>query len=258
MTCQELSTLLSERSLASLPANLRAAADAHLAECPGCRVLIESIDGMNRMPLPHALFAPPDELAPVRPMPSSPLFVGLAFLIPVAAAALAAWVKGPFGWHAMPQETAGLFAALSLAGLAGLALGFYRQFKPGSRDTIDGRAAAAVLLAGLIAFAAVEFPWHPPVAGRLLGGAMRCLLFGTGIALATSLALLGWARLGFAPNPKSAAFWTGALSSAAGIIALGFHCPNLEVTHILLGHAPVVIASSFAIVWIARRFFALR
>ncbi|HEY3742684.1 MAG TPA: hypothetical protein VGL53_22715 [Bryobacteraceae bacterium] len=210
------------------------------------------------MPLPHALFAPPDEIAPVRPMPSSPLFIGLAFLIPLVAAAFAGWVKGAFGWHAMPPETAGLFAALSLAGLAGLALGFYRQFKPGSRDTIDGRAAAALLLAGLIAFAAVEFPWHPAGAGPLVEGAARCLIFGTVVALATSLVLLAWARLGFAPNPKSAAFWTGALSSAAGVIALGFHCPNQELSHILLGHVPVIIASSFAIVWIARRFFGLR
>jgi len=258
MTCHELSQILSERSLASLPPDLRAAADAHLAECHACRSLVETIDGINRMPVPQSLFVPPEDLAPVKPMPSRVLFIGFAFVVPLLAAGIANWLKGPFGWHAMSSETAAFFAALSLAGLAGLALGFYRQFKPGSRDTIDGRAAAGVLLAVFIVFAAVEFPWRPADSSDLLAGMARCLSFGTMVALGSSLALLGWARLGFAPNPKSAAVWTGALSAIGGLIALGIHCPNLELTHMLLGHASVVLVASALVAWIAHRFFALR
>ncbi len=59
-------------------------------------------------------------------------------------------------------------------------------------------------------------------------------------------------------NPKSASFWTGALASMAGLIALGIHCPNRELSHILFGHMSVILAGSFLVAWMSRRFFGLR
>jgi hypothetical protein len=256
MTCGELSTILAERPRASLPADLRAQVDAHLAECPGCRNLVESIEGIENMPVPQSLFSP-EEIAPVRPMTSGALFVGLALGVTLVLMAAAVIWKGAFGWEAMDGSTSGLFVALAVAGLGALGLGFYRQFKPGARDTVDGRAALAVLAAGAIAFAAVEFPWHPQEAGNL-ELAWVCLRFGVMVALVTSAALLIWSRQGFAANPRSASFWTGALASLAGMIALGVHCPVLELSHILLGHVSVILVASLIIAWMARRFFGLR
>jgi hypothetical protein len=255
MTCQELSSFLSEHPLQALPMELQSPAAEHLMTCPGCRGMVTTIEGIQRMPVPQSFFDP-KEIAPVRPMPSRPWFIAVAFVVPVLLAALGVWWKGAYGWSALQRDSATLFAILSAAGLGALALGFYRQFKPGARDAIDGRAAVAIVLAGFVAFAAVEFAWHPSSTPFL--SAWRCMRFGTMIALGASLALLSWARLGFAPNPKSASFWTGALASMAGVIALGIHCPNLELSHILLGHATVILAASFLIAWMARLFFGLR
>lgn len=247
MTCQDL---------ASLPAERSAEAEAHMATCPGCRALAQSIDGIKRMPVPQSLFSP-EVIAPVRPMPTRVWFIAVAFALPIALAALGVWWKGALGWDALPSEPAALFTVLAAAGLAALVLGFYRQFKPGARDSIDGRAAMAILLAGFIGWTLVEFAWHP-AAGFEWAGAWRCFRFGTIVAVGASLALLGWARQGFAPNPRSASFWTGALASMAGMIALAIHCPNLEVSHLLMGHATVILVASYLVAAIGRRFFGLR
>ena len=256
MTCADLSAILAERPLSSLSADQRAQVKAHLAECPGCRTLFEAIDGINRMPVPQSLFSP-KEIAPVRPMPSRAWFIAMAFMLPLLLAVLGVLWKGSYGWDALPSEAAALYAILGVGALAALTLGFYRQFKPGARDTIDGRAAMAVLLLGFVAFISVEFGWHPKP-GFALASAWRCLSFGVEIALVASLALLSWARQGFAANPHSASFWTGALASMAGMIALAVHCPNLELSHLLMGHATVILVTSCLAAWTGRRWFGLR
>ena len=197
----------------------------------------------------------PQEVAPVQPMPSRGRFIAIAFSLPILAGAVVAMLNGGAGWKQMPGESAVLFSLLSVFGLAALATGFYRQFKPGAREPIDGRGALAVLLAGFIAFATVEFGWHP--GGDLLG-AWRCLRMGMLVALAASFPLLVWARKGYAVNPGSASFWTGTLASMAGLIALGLHCQNLEMSHQLMGHATAIVVSSCLVSWMARRLFGLR
>ena len=77
---------------------------------------------------------------------------------------------------------------------------------------------------------------------------------GAKVALVASLGLLGLARLGFAPNPGSAGFWTGALGSLAGVGALTMLCPALEVSHLLMGHATVIVAVSGLVGFAGRRF----
>src|SRR5450631_48733 len=79
-TCLELTNILAERTRASLPPEQRAAVDAHLAECPACRRLVESIEGINSMPVPQSLFNCPEMIAPVRPMPSRLWFIAVAFV----------------------------------------------------------------------------------------------------------------------------------------------------------------------------------
>jgi len=256
MTCENLSSLISERPLGACPAELRSQAETHLAGCANCRGLAETIDGIKRMPAPHSLFAP-KEIAPVRPMPSRAWFIAVALLLTVILAAAGVWWKGAYGWNKLPQEAAVLYVILGAIGLGALALGFYRQFKPGARDTIDGRAAMVILLAGFVAFAAVEFGWHPK-AETALRGAWGCFRYGTTVALGAALALLSWARLGFAANPVSASYWTGALASMAGMIALAIHCPNLELSHLLMGHASVILLATVMVAWTGRRLFGLR
>src|SRR5258708_3648502 len=90
---------------------------------------------------------PPGEIQPVRPMPSRGWFVAIAFSLPILAGAVVALLNGGAGWKRMPVESAVLFSVLSLAGLAALSLGFYRQFKPGAREPVDGHAALVVLVA---------------------------------------------------------------------------------------------------------------
>ena len=147
-----------------------------------------------------------EDIAPIRPMPARMWFIAVAFVLPLVLAVLAMLWKGAYGWDALPRESAFIYAVLTFAAMAALALALYRQFKPGARDTVDGRAAMAVLMVGFVAFASREFSsWHPEP--RLaLDSAWRCMSSGLMVALGASLALLSWARLGFAPNPKSAGF----------------------------------------------------
>ena len=195
----------------------------------------------------------PGKIPPVRPMPSGGWFVAIAFSLPVLAGAVVALLNGAAGWKKMPTEAAILFCGLSVAGLAALAVGFYRQFKPGEREPADGRAALVILLAGFAAFAGVEFGWHPGGDDTLFN-AWRCLRIGTSVALAAAVLLLLWARKGYAVNPASAAFWTGTLASMAGLIALGLHCQGFELSHQLMGHASMIVVSCYGVAWLARRF----
>ena len=206
------------------------------------------------MSVPASLFTP-EEIAPVRPMPSRGWFVAIAFSLPILAGAMVAMMNDVAGWRQMPVESEVLFSILSIAGLAALAVGFYRQFKPGAREPVDGRAALTVLVAGFVAFAAVEFGWHP--SGPVVYGALGCLRLGMLGALGSSVLLLLWARKGYAVNPGSASFWTGTLASMAGLIALGLHCPNLELSHQLLAHGSMIVLSSYVVAWMGRRIFRL-
>ena len=256
MNCQEVSNILSECSAAAVPAGQRESVDAHLSECPACSGLVQSIDGIQHMPVPQSLFAP-QEVPPVRPMTSSVMFIGITFVLSFLVAAIVAIWKKPDGWRALPDSSAVLFVMLASVGLGALVLGFYRQFKPGARDTLDGRAAVAIFAAGFVAYAAVEVGWRP-VEDLGISWAWRCLTTGTLVAVATALALFSWARQGFAANPKSAGFWTGALASMSGIIALTVHCPALELSHWLIWHGSVIVIASGLSAWIGRRFFSLK
>lgn len=256
MTCQELSVALSQHTLAAVPVVSQTAAQTHLASCRNCRGLVESINGFQRMPVPQSLFIAA-EIAPVHPMPSRAWFIAIAFSLPILAGVVVALLNGLAGWKKMPLESALLFSILSMLGLAALALGFYRQFKPGAREPIAGQAALAVLVAGFVAFASVEFGWRPEGDSAILN-AGRCLLMGTLVALPASMVLLFWARKGYAVNPGSASFWTGTLASMAGLIALGLHCPNLELSHQFMGHGLMIVGSSYLVAWMARRLFGLR
>lgn len=191
-------------------------------------------------------------------MPSRGWFIAIAFSLPILAGALVAAMNGVAGWKRMPMESAVLFSILSLSGLAALSVGFYRQFKPGAREPVDGHAALAVLVAGFIAFAGVEFGWHPQDAQSIVMGAWGCFRLGTIVALGASLLLLLWARKGYAVNPGSASFWTGALASMAGLIALGLHCAAFDLSHQLVGHGLMIVISSYLIAFMARRLFGLR
>ncbi len=256
MTCLEVSSLLAEHSLASLPADRRALVETHLSQCAGCRGLVESINGITRMSVPQSLFTPED-VAPVRPMPARAWFLAVAFVVPVVLATIGVLCKGAYGWGALSLESILMYSILAVAAMGALTLGFYRQFKPGARDTVDGRAAMAVLVLGFVAFVSVEFGWHPEPDFDL-SSALACFSFGLMVALGASLPLLSWARLGFAPNPRSASFWTGALASMAGMIALAIHCPYLELSHMLLGHASVIVVATCLVAFAARRLFGVR
>ena len=58
-----------------------------------CRGLVESIDEILSMPIPEAPYSP-EEIRPVRPMPSRGWFIAIAFLLPLMAGAVVAMVNG--------------------------------------------------------------------------------------------------------------------------------------------------------------------
>lgn len=256
ITCTAASAHLAETRMDALPEDLRAAVREHLDACPNCRAMVEFVEGVREMPASKPGFQP-DVIEPVKPMARPWLFIGVALL----ALALFAWAgvawNGPYGWHALDTSQAALFVLLCAAGLVPLALGFYREFKPGAGEGVDNRLIVAALVLVYAVYSASEFVWAGNV-GLNPGVGFRCFRFGMMISLAGAVTLLLWARQGFAANPTSAAVWTGAFSSLSGIIALQIHCPVLETSHLLLGHAPVIVVATYLTVWMSRRVFGLK
>ena len=242
MNCETLSDALSGENLAELPPESRAAAELHLSNCATCRQTLEAIEGIKTISAPRPRFIPTD-LAPVSPMPSRMVFVGLACVLPLLVAAVSAWSKGLDGWQELGPASRVLFGGLTALALAALVSTLYLQFKPGAGESIDGRKAVAATLAGFAIFAlSLGAGWHPDAGGGA-ETAWICFRFGSIIAAGATLGLFALARRGFAANPNSASFWIGSLASLSGVIALTLHCPVQELSHLLLGHATVIAAS---------------
>lgn len=157
-----------------------------------------------------------------------------------------------------------------VGGIAMRPLG-YGLLSVGQRLCILG---AAVLSAGLLGNLVSRgmFParkvWVPRgrvLAGAvaILPGALACVLqiraephfvpaaavcLGIGIAFAAMTAPLLWAvlRRGAGMDPTLTAMATGALAGLAGMIALEFHCPNLNLMHVLAGHFGAVLCGLLA------------
>jgi hypothetical protein len=181
------------------------------------------------------------DIRPVRPLPPAWVlrFTLMAVCIGIAIAGAAR--LGFFGMHAMNNTQKLIFPAL--AGFILLAaVAWTAETIPGSK-----RHAAPWNLLGAATFTLLAlFPavFHDRHTEDFVHAGLACLI--AGILHAIPIALAGWwlLRRGFAVNPTGAALAAGTLAGLGGISMLELHCPNMQLTHMLVWHTAVVPVSA--------------
>jgi hypothetical protein len=151
---------------------------------------------------------------------------------------------GAFALAAMNSlPAAGILGALAICtGL--LALSLVQQMSPGSRHWISPRLLPIGILGALAVLIAALFQFQPEQ--NFLVRAWACLR--TGIPLGAIAATLFWLvlrRAAVLSPPKTGAA-AGLLSGLVGAACLQIHCPNLDASHILVGHLGVAVLGAGA------------
>lgn len=236
MTCQEMDFRGGSRS----PEVLR-----HLAECDACRALAAALEaptqGVDRAALEGVraqIFA---DLKPVRPLAPVSAFAGIFLFAAGVLACATASLKGFYGPPALSavQGTAilGALGALLVWAAYTVALGM----RPGARVASGVKLFAVALGVMELAFLALFHDYTP---GRFVHWGLGCFRMGIACAAVTALAASLAVRRGYVVARVSTGAAIGGLAGLAGLAALELHCPILNVPHLAIWHAGVLVASA--------------
>jgi hypothetical protein len=188
-------------------------------------------------------------MRPVRPLPSAGVLRTGLMAICVAVAVAGAARLGFFGIHAMSNLQM-LIVPLLVGLILSAAATWVAEMIPGSkrRESARGGLFAAVLEI-LVLFAILFRDHHTE---NFVHAGLACLV--AGLLHAIPIAIAGWwlVRRGFAVNPTHAALAAGTLAGLGGILMLELHCPNFEVSHLLVWHTAVIPASAALAVLFAK------
>jgi hypothetical protein len=180
-------------------------------------------------------------LRPVRVLPSKGILTGGVLLVCAAVAVIGAARLGFFGFARMDSlERWLIFCLLGMLAWAA-ADSFAGAMLPGSRRHMT---AAALLGWSCVAMLAVfgllfrDYATH-----NFFSIGIACLV--AGLLHAIPAGLLSWLvlRRGFAVDAVKAGLAAGLVGGLAGIGMLELHCPNFEVTHLLVWHTAVIPVS---------------
>jgi hypothetical protein len=160
-------------------------------------------------------------------------------LVTIFACVVAAGVyrMGAFALAAMSSlQAASILAALTIC-MGLLALSLVQQMSPGSRHWISPRLLPLGILGALAVSITTLFQFQPEQTFWV--GAWACLR--TGTPLGAIAATLFWLVLRRAAvlSPPMTGVAAGLLSGLVGAACLQIHCPNLDASHILVGHLGV-------------------
>lgn len=191
------------------------------------------------------------DLRPVRELPPSWILSGgLVLACGIVAIAVAA-ILGPHGIRKMTGvEIALIFSVLALLIWLAAKLCVATAI-PGSRRPISGWLLGVSGCLGLAAVFGLLF--HDYGIERFVPQGMACLIAGLATAIPASLAIWLLLRRGFSVNVADAGFANGALAGLAGIAMLELHCPNFEVTHVIVWHIAVLPIGALIGRFIARK-----
>lgn len=244
MNCEELDAFLEQRGSKALSET----AERHLSTCPACRRLVAVWEAAR----PEPSFAPAEflpinvleNLAPVRPLPRTPLLMlaAIAAAALVCAVGIALW--GLAGWEAQTiVERVILFGAVAAA-LFASAYRLSMEMIPGSKRGFDWRWIEAGAFAAFIVTVSIAFHHLYPFDMRAIHG--EC--FGRGILTAAAVLPLVWIaiRRGAFLDRKNAAIAIAILISSAALLVLTVYCPILNWTHVLVAHVGSVAAVAAA------------
>jgi hypothetical protein len=239
-----------DRQFAGRGLPLSSEAQRHLEECERCETLYRSLandfptDAVSGEVEQQIVRRIQGSLKPVPRLRSTAAIASqivIVFLL-IALAAISRMKVIGFAVMTLPQLT-GMSAVLSL-GIVFVALSLAWQMRPGSSRWIPEWALLTMLVAGLVMFIALLFPWKTSDAFVLRG--FRCL--GAGLALSAPAALVfGYmVRRGAPLNLTSAGATVGAAAGLLGVAVLQYTCDLQNIGHLLVWHVGVVVLSTLA------------
>ena len=247
MTCRDMDDVFSSHTENSA---LEPQSAAHLVHCARCRSLAHLLDEVNAgdgvRPSDSQLLRIQTGIAaglkPVRPLPQSRIFLFAHAIIFLFVAVGGAHLLGTNGWHALTiAQRAAVFMTLAASSVL-LAISMVRQMVPGSKHAIAPATLPLAIFAALMLMMATTFRWNQE--SDFIAGGLMCLK--NGLAYAIPAAFLLWLTLrrGAILFPKLMGATAGGLAGLIGLSVLEVNCPNLNVFHILVWHAGVVLISS--------------
>src|SRR5579872_1367616 len=177
--------------------------------------------------------------APVKPLARPSVYIA-GFLGAFALIAVSlAGVLGLAGFHALTTtDRVVIFALLGVSAWAS-ASAIAGEMTPQGRRTIGGWTLAITALA-LIAVFGVLFR-NTGFQGFVLQG-IPCLRAGLVTAIPEALLVFLIARRGFSRSPVA----IGTLAGLTGVTMLELHCPNLNMSHVMVWHVGVLVVAGVA------------
>ena len=123
-----------------------------------------------------------------------------------------------------------------------LAISLVRQIVPGSKHAFSPATLPLAILAGLMIMMAATFRSQQDSAFTASG--LMCMKNGLTYAIPAAFLLWLTLRRGAILFPKLMGAAAGGLAGLIGLSVLEVNCPNLNVLHVLVWHAGVVLMSS--------------
>jgi hypothetical protein len=182
------------------------------------------------------------DLKPIRPLASfRTLLFGCAIIF-LSVVGVGALLLGMNGWGALSLVQRIVMFVTLAASANLLAISMIRQMVPGSRHILAPAVLVVSILVLLLMVIAATFRSQPESA--FLASGVMCMKNGLTYSIPAGFLLWLILRRGAILYPKLIGAVAGGLAGLAGLSVLEFNCPNLNVIHILVWHAGVVIIGS--------------
>jgi hypothetical protein len=242
MSCDDLLRRLAEG------ANLDAAAQEHLANCPNCREILawaSDAQAFQDKPDLQRLGRIQQQITaqwrPVKPIASNATILIALLLLFLFLAAGASALIGNFGLRALhPLQMFIYYGGLAL-GTALTASIVVQLMVPGSKVRFNPRFLIPTIAAMIVLIIVLLFPNFN---SAFLHGGMRCFWNGIAAAVIAGLLFATVLRRMFPSAPVAAGGSIGFLAGLCGVTVLALHCSVLVSVHILVWHFGVLILST--------------
>jgi hypothetical protein len=246
MNCRDFERVFLQEN-SSPNSGLPPEAEKHLSTCSLCHDLVGAFrklgDDENASSaltgLAGRLSA---DLLPADPLAPNGFYLAIFAGLFASTVAFGVYREGTFALHAMTlAQTVSILSALGACALI-LAWSLVRQMVPGSRHRFRPEFVPAVVIAGLSLVVAVLFRAGGQTLFWQQGWA--CLRMGFPFALLAGPAVWLVLRRGAILSPRVAGAAAGLLAGLAGTSVLEIHCPNLDLSHIVVWHLGVSVLAS--------------
>lgn len=246
MRCRDIDDVLSSHCGDSVPPE----AGNHIAGCDRCRTLMRFLDEIGKTSLPSGdqlnriQTGIVENLKPVRPFPSSGVFLLACVIIFLCVVTVGVRNLGISGWGALTVvQRIAVFTTIAVSAVL-LAGSMVRQMVPGSKHLLPPSPLPIAVLSILILAIVASFRSHEESA--FVANGMMCMR--NGLTYSIPAGFLFWLllRRGAVLFPKLIGTATGGLAGLIGLSVLEVNCTNLNVFHILVWHWGVVLVSSLA------------